>query len=211
MHLLRHGEVYNPDRVLYGRLPGFRLSDRGVEQAEAGRRVPRRPRHRLSWSRLRWSARSETAAAAGRPARACAVEIDERLIEAEPTLRGQAGRRRRRACSPIRPTGSTSCNPFRPSWGEPYAADRRAGARAPCGRRARCGRRRTRRSASATSCRSWPRAGSSRASAWPTTRASASARSPRSPRSPSIGDVVVRVEYAEPAGATCRPVAGAGA
>ena len=34
VHLLRHGEVYNPDHVLYGRLPGFALSARGVEQAE---------------------------------------------------------------------------------------------------------------------------------------------------------------------------------
>ena len=29
VHLLRHGEVFNPDRILYGRLPGFRLSDAG--------------------------------------------------------------------------------------------------------------------------------------------------------------------------------------
>ena len=34
VHLLRHGEVYNPDRVLYGRLPGFRLSDLGIAQAK---------------------------------------------------------------------------------------------------------------------------------------------------------------------------------
>ena len=36
VHLLRHGEVYNPDGVLYGRLPGFRLSELGERQA-AGR------------------------------------------------------------------------------------------------------------------------------------------------------------------------------
>lgn len=34
VHLVRHGEVYNPTKVLYGRLPGFRLSDHGVEQAD---------------------------------------------------------------------------------------------------------------------------------------------------------------------------------
>ena len=34
VHLLRHGEVYNPDGVLYGRLPGFFLSDLGHEMAE---------------------------------------------------------------------------------------------------------------------------------------------------------------------------------
>ena len=39
VHLLRHGEVDNPERVLYGTLPGFRLSDLGVAQAKlaAGR------------------------------------------------------------------------------------------------------------------------------------------------------------------------------
>jgi hypothetical protein len=29
VHLLRHGEVYNPEAILYGRIPGFRLSDNG--------------------------------------------------------------------------------------------------------------------------------------------------------------------------------------
>jgi broad specificity phosphatase PhoE len=33
VHLVRHGEVHNPDGVLYGRLPGFRLSDKGQQQA----------------------------------------------------------------------------------------------------------------------------------------------------------------------------------
>lgn len=35
VHLVRHGEVYNPDGILYGRLPGFRLSDTGRAQAVA--------------------------------------------------------------------------------------------------------------------------------------------------------------------------------
>ncbi|MGH3824365.1 MAG: histidine phosphatase family protein, partial [Pseudonocardiaceae bacterium] len=34
VHLLRHGEVHNPEQILYGRLPGFQLSDVGVRQAE---------------------------------------------------------------------------------------------------------------------------------------------------------------------------------
>ena len=32
--LVRHTEVHNPDRVLYGRLPRFRLSEQGRQQAE---------------------------------------------------------------------------------------------------------------------------------------------------------------------------------
>jgi broad specificity phosphatase PhoE len=35
LYLLRHGEVHNPDNVLYGRLPNFRLSETGREQAKA--------------------------------------------------------------------------------------------------------------------------------------------------------------------------------
>jgi broad specificity phosphatase PhoE len=42
--LLRHGHVHNPQRILYGRLPRFRLSDRGVEEARAaGRWLADRP------------------------------------------------------------------------------------------------------------------------------------------------------------------------
>jgi broad specificity phosphatase PhoE len=35
IHLIRHGEVHNPRQILYGRLPGFPLSDRGRRQAGA--------------------------------------------------------------------------------------------------------------------------------------------------------------------------------
>ena len=35
VHLVRHGEVHNPDRILYGRLPGYTLSERGRAQAKA--------------------------------------------------------------------------------------------------------------------------------------------------------------------------------
>ena len=35
VHLVRHGEVYNPDKILYGRLPGYHLSTRGRNMAAA--------------------------------------------------------------------------------------------------------------------------------------------------------------------------------
>ena len=35
VHMLRHGEVYNPNKILYGRLPGYRLSELGVQMAKA--------------------------------------------------------------------------------------------------------------------------------------------------------------------------------
>ena len=33
VHLVRHGEVHNPGKILYGRLPGFHLSSRGRSMA----------------------------------------------------------------------------------------------------------------------------------------------------------------------------------
>jgi len=35
IHLVRHGHVHNPNKVLYGRLPRFRLSEKGRQQARA--------------------------------------------------------------------------------------------------------------------------------------------------------------------------------
>ncbi len=33
IHLVRHGEVDNPEGILYGRIPGFGLTERGHEMA----------------------------------------------------------------------------------------------------------------------------------------------------------------------------------
>ena len=35
LYLMRHGQVHNPDDILYGRLPGYFLSADGIEQAQA--------------------------------------------------------------------------------------------------------------------------------------------------------------------------------
>lgn len=44
IHLVRHGHVHNPEGVFYGRLPRFRLSGKGIEQARrAGRFVGDKP------------------------------------------------------------------------------------------------------------------------------------------------------------------------
>jgi broad specificity phosphatase PhoE len=50
LHLVRHCDVHNPDGVLYGHLPGFRLSEKGVRQAHAlGRWFAGRPVRQI-WS-----------------------------------------------------------------------------------------------------------------------------------------------------------------
>lgn len=120
VHLLRHGEVYNPDRVLYGRLPGFRLSERGHEQAEqAAAFLAERDIGHVVASPLE-RARETAQPLADRLG--LAVAIDERLIEAENHLQGKqvagAGNSKRLFADPS--NWKYFCNPLRPSWGEPY-------------------------------------------------------------------------------------------
>jgi broad specificity phosphatase PhoE len=117
VHLLRHGEVYNPGKILYGRLPGFRLSDAGVEMAQkaatwfVGRDVTL-----LVSSPLE---RAQQTAAPLAEALSLPVRIDERLIEAGNAFEGlkvgvgDGALRDPRHWWKLR-------NPFRPSWGEPY-------------------------------------------------------------------------------------------
>jgi broad specificity phosphatase PhoE len=38
VYLVRHGNVHNPNRILYGRLPRFRLSPKGLEEARSAGR-----------------------------------------------------------------------------------------------------------------------------------------------------------------------------
>ncbi len=47
VHVMRHGEVFNPEKVLYGRLPGYHLSERGRAQAQRCCRLAGRQGHRL--------------------------------------------------------------------------------------------------------------------------------------------------------------------
>ena len=117
VHLLRHGEVYNPDGVLYGRLPGFRLSVLGVRQAEAAAAwFASRDIAYLACSPLQ---RARETAAPVAAAVGQQIAIDERLIEAGNEFEGQ----------PV--AGGKGLlknpsywkyfrNPLRPSWGEPY-------------------------------------------------------------------------------------------
>jgi broad specificity phosphatase PhoE len=117
VHLLRHGEVHNPGKVLYGRLPGFRLSTTGEAMASAAAEwfVGKDVTHLVS-SPLE---RAQQTAAPIAEALALPVAIDERLIEAGNAFEGMvvAGGggvfRAPRNWWKLR-------NPFEPSWGEPY-------------------------------------------------------------------------------------------
>ena len=89
IHLVRHGHVENPDRVLYGRLPGFNLSAVGRAQAELlGRYFAPVPLAAVLASPLERA--QQTAAAIATP-HGLEVETDERLIEASSLFEGVAG------------------------------------------------------------------------------------------------------------------------
>ncbi len=89
VYLVRHGHVENPDRVLYGRLPGFNLSARGRAQAELlGRHFAGVPLTAVIASPLERA--QQTAAAIAAP-HDLKLETDERLIEASSIFEGVAG------------------------------------------------------------------------------------------------------------------------
>jgi broad specificity phosphatase PhoE len=117
VHLLRHGEVWNPDHILYGRLDGFPLSPRGEEQAKAATEyLATRDIGFLVSSPL------ERAVQTARPVGelfGLSTYLDVRLIEAENKLQGRQVAGGKALLADPR-NWRHFVNPFRPSWGEPY-------------------------------------------------------------------------------------------
>ena len=118
VHLLRHGEVHNPDGVLYGRLPGFRLSADGQQMArDAAAAVRGRDVREVVASPL---LRAQETAEPISEVFGLPVTPDERLIESANHFEGKTfgvgdGALRHPSNWPY------LVNPFQPSWGEPYA------------------------------------------------------------------------------------------
>ena len=118
IHLVRHGEVFNPEGILYGRIPGYGLSERGFEMAERVADVlPEKDPHLRALVSSPLQRAQETiaplAARLGLP-----VSLDERVLEAENDFEGtrvtkESLMRDPRSLYLVR-------NPMRPSWGEPY-------------------------------------------------------------------------------------------
>lgn len=117
VHLMRHGEVHNPAGVLYGRRPGYHLSELGVKMAErvAGEIAGRDIVHLVA-SPL------ERAQETARPlaeAKSLDIVVDGRVIESENVFEGKSfgvGDGALRSPS----AWKHLWNPFTPSWGEPY-------------------------------------------------------------------------------------------
>ncbi|MDP3972006.1 MAG: histidine phosphatase family protein [Candidatus Nanopelagicales bacterium] len=117
VHLVRHGEVHNPTKILYGRLSDYHLSELGLKMAD---RV-------ADWMASRdlvalWSSPLDRARETASPIAVVTglpVRTDQRLLEATNVFEGQ------RVSVGDGVLGQPKAwrhlwNPFRPSWGEPY-------------------------------------------------------------------------------------------
>ncbi len=116
LHLVRHGEVHNPTRVLYGRLPNYRLSDAGHQMARAAAEYVAslgRPVTALRCSPLE---RTQESAAPFAERFDLEPVLDERIIEPTNVFEG---RQMKRALMDPRNWWHLR-QPSLPSWGEPY-------------------------------------------------------------------------------------------
>ena len=119
IHLVRHGEVYNPEGILYGRLPGFHLSELGQRMAAAAAcELAGHPITALYASPLQ---RAQESAAPWSAKFGLDIVTDERLIE--PTNRFEGERFEFGPAVLTKPrVWPWVINPWKPSWGEPYVS-----------------------------------------------------------------------------------------
>jgi broad specificity phosphatase PhoE len=88
VHLVRHGEVENPQGVFYGRIPGYFLSKNGEEQAHTlGKHLSSRPVAAIYASPL--DRTKQTAQIVASYLSNIPITHDERLIEVGSPLQGQ--------------------------------------------------------------------------------------------------------------------------
>ena len=116
IHFVRHGEVHNPEKILYGLQPGWRLSDRGNEMAAVIGE---------------WSAKLDLGAIHSSPLQRAqetvapiiakhklSLTTDKNLIEASNIFEGK---KFELGSGVLRHPSSWRYlyNPWKPSWGEP--------------------------------------------------------------------------------------------
>lgn len=117
VHVMRHGEVFNPEKVLYGRLPGYHLSDRGRAQAQAA--ADWLASHDITYVVASPLERAQETAAPIADKHGLSIDTDDDLIESwnqfegKRVAPGDGALRDPRNWPRLR-------NPMKPSWGEPY-------------------------------------------------------------------------------------------
>jgi broad specificity phosphatase PhoE len=117
VHMLRHGEVYNPNKILYGRLPEFHLSELGTQMAKAAAETL--AEHDVTYVVASPLERAQETAAPIAAEFGLEVATDTRLIEAGNFFEGKnvsvgdGSFRNPRNWWVLR-------DPITPSWGEAY-------------------------------------------------------------------------------------------
>lgn len=117
VHLVRHGEVHNPEKILYGRMPGYHLSSRGRSQAaRTARAFVDHDVVSLTASPL---TRAQETARPFAEVLDLPVGTDEDLLEAGNRFEGLRTKGwRSQLWHPVR--WPLMVNPTLPSWGEHY-------------------------------------------------------------------------------------------
>jgi broad specificity phosphatase PhoE len=117
VHVMRHGEVHNPEGVLYGRLPDYHLSERGRAQAKAvAAWLAKRDIVYVVASPLE---RAQETAAPIAAEHGLSIDVDDSLIESHNVFQGQRVSPGDGALRDPRNWWHLR-NPRSPSWGEPY-------------------------------------------------------------------------------------------
>jgi broad specificity phosphatase PhoE len=119
IHLVRHGEVHNPDGVLYGRIAGYHLSELGHRMAEiSATSLAEHPVTALYASPLQ---RAQESAEPWSKQFGLDITTDDRLIEPTNRFEGKTFEFGPKVL--LRPASwPLVVNPFKPSWGEPFAS-----------------------------------------------------------------------------------------
>ena len=117
IHFVRHGEVHNPEKILYGLQPGWRLSDRGNEMAAViGEWSAKLDLGAIHSSPLQ---RAQETVAPIIAKHTMSLTTDKNLIEASNIFEGK---KFELGSGVLRHPSSWRYlyNPWKPSWGEPY-------------------------------------------------------------------------------------------
>ena len=120
IHLMRHGEVHNPQKILYGRMPGYHLSALGRDMAQMTADYLTDVNAQIAAVISSPLERAQESAAPIARAYDLQIETDTNLIEAGNEFEGAAINASRWQLAYPR-NWKRYVNPLRPSWGEAYS------------------------------------------------------------------------------------------
>lgn len=118
VHLIRHGEVHNPGRILYGTIPGYHLSPRG--RSQAARTARSFEDHDVTYLGVSPLQRAQETAEPFAETLLLDVDTVDDIVEAGNRFEGLRTKGwRSQLWNPVR--WPLMVNPLVPSWGEAYA------------------------------------------------------------------------------------------